>query len=390
MKFFPFSRFDGSARMTVAAVAALCLSACDDKPADEAKPAEESKPAEQPTEKTISLADSKEALFNKALYDMVQKVTNPTVCPKLNIEVQELHGLLETYYTALCKENGDAAERARVALMIAKTLRDLGLYDQAKPAYERAIADIETAQGDNYDKSAAYKGIAACLMVQNDNDGALEWYKKALEMDEAAFQAALPTKDGEQKNARELVKATVNLLDAYRDMGECQRFAGDSEGALATYEKGQEVINKFRGVSPEIAVSAVKLLSALGDYYNENGQLVKAHDKWVIAANNCQTLYAKISRVDTRDELSRCFNKLIPAIRMAEEKLNAKGKDNNEEVPAAAAEAAADIAQTEPLAPLPAPEVKSEAAPEPAPAAAPAKPQPAKPQPAKPNNKNRR
>lgn len=400
MKLFSFTCWNSPARLAVATAVALCLSACDDKPTDEAKPAET--PAEQPAEKAeqpaeqaapVSLADSKEALFNQALFVMGQKVTSPDLFPELNSEVKNMLEMLETYYTALCNENGDAAERARVALMIADTTRNLGAYAKAQTAYERALADIEAAPKDDYAKSAALSGLASCLLAQNKAGEALAWYEKALAVDEEIYKAVAPaegeTVEGDEVPAP-LAKAAANLLDSYRCMGDCQRFADDPETALTTYKKGQDVINAIKKLSPEMSVSFVKLLTVLGNLENANGKSKEALGAWVMAARICQALNANSPRLDIKAETKRCHDGLVPAIQSVAKKLQDEQEANGE---TAATEATADIAQTEPLAPLPeatpapAPEPAAAPAPEPAPAATPA---PVKPQPAKQNNKRRR
>lgn len=404
MKLFSFPRLNSPARLAVATVAALCLSACDDKPADEAKTAEQSAetpaetPAEQPAEKAeqpeeqaapVSLTDSKEALFNQALFVMAQKVTSPELFPEVNSEVKTMLEMLETYYTALCKENGDAAERARVALMIAKTTRDLSAYAKAQAAYERALADIEAAPKDDYAKSAALSGIGSCLLAQNKAEEALTWYEKALAVDEELYKAVAPaegeTVEGDEVPAP-LAKAAANLLDSYRCMGDCQNFNGDPEGALTTYKKGQDVINAIKKLSPDMSVSFVKLLTVMGNLENANGKSKEALGAWVMAARICQALNANSPRLDIKAETKRCHDGLVPAIQSVAKKLQDE-QDANGETTDAAAEATADIAQTEPLAPLP--EATPAPAPEPAAAPAPA-PAPVKPQPAKQNNKRRR
>lgn len=400
MKLFSFPRLNSPARLAVATVAALCLSACDDKPADEVKTAEQpaETPAEQPAEKAeqpeeqaapVSLADSKEALFNQSLFVMAQKVTSPELFPELNSEVKTMLEMLETYYTALCKENGDAAERARAALMIAKTTRDLSAYAKAQTAYERALADIEAAPKDDYAKSAALSGIGSCLLAQNKAEEALAWYEKALAVDEEIYKAVAPaegeTVEGDEVPAP-LAKAAANLLDSYRCMGDCQNFNGDPEGALATYKKGQDVINAIKKLSPEMSVSFVKLLTVLGNLENANGKSKEALGAWVMAARICQALNANSPRLDIKAETKRCHDGLVPAIQSVAKKLQDEQEANGETTDAAA-EATADIAQTEPLAPLP----EATPAPTPEPAAAPAPaPTPVKPQPAKQNNKRRR
>lgn len=400
MKLFSFPRLNSPARLAVATVAALCLSACDDKPADEAKPAEQpaETPAEQPAEKAeqpeeqaapVSLTDSKEALFNQALFVMAQKVTSPELFPEVNSEVKTMLEMLETYYTALCKENGDAAERARVALMIAKTTRDLSAYAKAQTAYERALADIEAAPKDDYAKSAALSGIGSCLLAQNKAEEALTWYEKALAVDEELYKAVAPaegeTVEGDEVPAP-LAKAAANLLDSYRCMGDCQNFNGDPEGALTTYKKGQDVINAIKKLSPDMSVSFVKLLTVMGNLENANGKSKEALGAWVMAARICQALNANSPRLDIKAETKRCHDGLVPAIQSVAKKLQDEQEANGETTDAAA-EATADIAQTEPLAPLP--EATPAPAPEPAAAPAPA-PAPVKPQPAKQNNKRRR
>lgn len=406
MKLFFFPRLNSPARMAVATVAALCLSACDDKPADVVKTAEQpaeqpaeapaARPAEETAEAPVSLADSKEALFKHALFTMAQKVTAPDLFPEMNGEVKTMLEMLDTYYTALCNEKGDAAERARVALMIAKTTRDLGAFAKAQAAYERALADIEAAPKDDYAKSAALSGIGSCLLAQNKAEEALTWYEKALAVDEEIYKAVAPA-EGEAVESDEvpapLAKAAANLLDSYRCMGDCQNYNGDPEGALTTYKKGQDVINALKKLSPEMSVSFVKLLTVLGNLENANGKSKEALGAWVMAARICQALNANSPRLDIKAETKRCHDALVPAIQSVAQKVKEEQEANGE---TAAAEASADIAQTEPLAPLPAAEPAPEPAAAPAPAAAPspaatpAKPQPTKPQPAKQNNKRRR
>lgn len=387
--------------MAVAAVAALtCLSACDDKdktdPAD--KPAET--PVEQPaatTEETLpSLAETQKALFDEALFKLAAKVTASDRYPELNSEVKNLLEMLESHYDALCRENGSVQDRARISLLIAQTTRDLGAYAKAQAAFEKAIADHEAQPAETKDSadgkralSAAYNGMGFCLLAQDKAADALTWYEKALMLDEGQYQVQVPA-EGEEPEGEvpaDLSRAAADVLDSYRCMGDCQRFAGEAEEAAETYRKGQDVVNQIKRLSPDMSIAYVKLLTAIGNLDNSNGKTKEAFGSWLLAAQICEKVNAASPRLDIKSETKRCHDALMPALQSVAAKLKEEQSD-------APAEQPSEGAQTEPISPLPeiaetTPAETPAATPAPAEAPAPAAaaPAPVKPQPAPQNHK---
>lgn len=400
--FFP-SRVSVRARMSIAALTALtCLCSCDDKdkPAPPAeKPAET--PAAQPEaqEPEPTAAETKDALFEEALYALSARITAPDRYPELNSEVKNLLELMSNHYSALCRENADVKERARLSLLIAQTTRDLGAYPKAQAAFEQALADLAALPDDakntadaKHRLSAAYNGMGFSLLAQGKAQEALTWYEKAMLSDEERILALAPA-EGEEIEGdvpADLGSAAADALDSYRCMGDCLRAAGDPEEAAETYKKGLELIGRLKKLSTDMSLSYIKLLTAIGNHNNANGKPREAFAAWLRAAQFCEQLNAASPRLDIKAETKRCHDALLPALQATAAKLKEEQHDD--------AEAATpdEGIQTEPLAPLPAAEAPAEpsAAVEPAPAAEPvaaAQPAaaPAKPQP-KPQQNNKR
>lgn len=389
--------------MGMAALTALaCLSSCDDekdKAAD--KPAEPQPAVQQPAEPqapAATAAETQKALFEEALYALASKVTATDRYPELNSEVKNLLEKMDNHYEALCRENAPIQERARLALLIAQTTRDLGAFPKAQTAFERALADMEAlpaadkeTDAAKHDLSAAYNGMAFCLLAQEKTQEAQTWYEKELQLDEERLLALAPA-EGEEIEGdvpEALSRAAADALDSYRCMGDCRRVAGDPEEAAETYKKGQEVVAKLKKLSPEMSIAYIKLLTATGNLFNSDGKTREAFSAWLLAAQICEKVNAASPRLDIKAETKRCHDALMPAIQAVVAKLK---EEQGEE---AAPEQPAEGAQTEPLAPLPeisdatpAAEPAPAVAATPAPAAAPTKPQP-KPQPNNKRNKRR-
>lgn len=394
--------------------ALVCLSSCDDKDKAEApasQPAAQTteQPAAQPAEALPTAAETRRALFDQAVYGMAAKVTAADRYPELNRDVKNFLEMLGNYYEALCRENGDVQERARLSLLMAQTTRDLGAYPKAQAAFERALADIEALSPEakataefKHSLSAVYNGMGSCLLAQNKGQEALGWYEKAVLSDEERILALAPA-EGEEIEGdvpAELSQAAADAVDSYRCMGDCLHLTGDTEEALETCKKGVELCQRLKRLSPDMSVSYIKLLTKIGDFYNAAGKTKEAFVTWRNAARMGETVFALQQRAqmnnlpfrpDVMVELKRCYASLMVALKAAAAKLN---EEAGEEAPA---EQGDEGIQTEPIAPLPevtatapaepaadaAPEpVAAAAAPAPAPAAAPA---PAKAQPQ--NNK---
>lgn len=358
-------------------LSALCFSACHDS--EQAVTPESAQPdpaaekaATEAAEAAVRREQAREDLYHEALYVLASKTTDVTLYPALNAEVKILLEKMEAYYSALEQTNESGVERANLSQLIAKTTLDLGAFAKAEELYKRAMNDY-TALPEEYRSSAegtrAYNelesGVGSCLLAQNKASDALPHYEKALDIAQRTYDACAPaeTPEGAQAPPPELSRAARDLIDSLRCLGDCQRYADDPEEARSTYLKGQEVAQKLKTLTPEMAISYVKLLTALGNLDNSYGRSKEACAEWVLAARICQQVNAANERLDVKFDTKRCFDALIPAIQSVQASLQAKEQpqepalDNN--------------AVTEPLSgelpPVEAPAVQ--VTPEPAPAA---------------------
>ena len=357
---------------------AICLSSCGEKEADtivsaeqpapavEAAPAEEAAP--EPAAPAVDqLAEAREALFQYAVYTLGQKVTSPEQFPQLNTMVKDMLEMLRTYYGELQKGE-PSVERARLALQIASTTRDLGAYAKAQGEYETALSEVESlpeAEKNTAEVqrllSSCHNGIGVCLLAQNKASEALSKYEAALAVDEAQYLAVAP-KEGEElpegEVAPALSRAATDMLDSYRCLGDCQRAVDDPEEAHATYTKGHELAQRLKRLSTDMSIAYVKLLTSLGNLDNSMGKSKEAMGSWVVAARICQSLNASSPKLEVKAETKRCFESLLPAIQSVGQQLQAeqgaaqqKGEEEKAAADAAAAEnAAAEKAAAERLA----------------------------------------
>lgn len=348
----------------------LCLSSCGEKeaestPAAEATPAEqpaaqeEPAPAPEPAPEADKLAETRDALFNYAVYTLAQKVTSPERFPELNSTVKDMLEMLSSYYTELQKGE-PSLERARLALQIAATTRDLGAFSKAYGEYETARKEVESlpaeVQGTTEAQrmlSSCFNGMGVCLLAQNKTTEALAQYEAALVIDEAQYQTVAP-KDGEELPEGEveagLSRAATDLLDSYRCLGDCQRAVDDPEEARTTYMKGQELAQRLKRLSSDMSISYVKLLTALGNLDNAMGKSQEAMGAWVMAAKICQSLNASSPKLDVKAETKRCFDALLPAIQSVGQKLQTEqdnAKKQADEAKAAEEQAAAAAQEAE-------------------------------------------
>lgn len=370
----PFSRASVLGMTALSALSLFALTSCDDKEQEQAKP-EEAVTAPAPEEPAVdTLAQAREALFNEALYELAQKVTDPAVFPELNEEVKVLLERMEAYYAELSKGEGGSMERTRLALQIADTLRDLASFQKGFDAYTRTMnefnalpEDIRTSADGQRCLSDIESGLGACLLAQNKVTDALPHYEAALATATAQFEAVAPAEDAEPKQGEvdpTLSRCATDYLDCIRCLGDCQRAADDPEEARTTYMKGQAAVTRLKVLSSSMSISYVKLLTALGNLDNSAGRAKEALTAWVTAANICKQLNNSSPRLDVKAETKRCYDALIPAIQAV-----AAGMQPAEQQPAAE-----NNAQTEPITPelkAAAAEAAQEAPAAPAPTAAP-------------------
>lgn len=372
MSFESLYRLSGQYVAILGMGTALFLSSCGEKeeqpaPVEQAAPAAAEQPAPEvaaepapaPEVAEDKLAETKEALFNYAVYTLAQKVSSPEKFPELNSTVKDMLEMLRDYYAELQK--GEACmERARLALQIASTTRDLGAYSKAQGEYENAQKEVELLPADVQGTpeaqrmlSACHNGVGVCLLAQNKAAEALQKYEAALAVDEAQYQAVAP-KEGEElpdgEVEEKLSRAASDLLDSYRCLGDCQRALDDPEEARTTYMKGQTLAQRLKRLSSDMSIAYVKLLTSLGNLDNSSGKTQDAMGAWVMAAKICQSLNASSPKLEVKAETKRCFDALLPAIQSVGQKLQAEqgeAQKKQEEEKAAAEQAAAAAAEAE-------------------------------------------
>ena len=343
----------------------VLLSSCGEKdaeaPASEPAPAPESATAvpEAPAPDVDKLAGTRDALFNFAVYSLAAKVTNPGAFPELNSMVKDMLEMMRSYYAEMQKGE-PCEERARLAVQIANTTRDLGAYSKAQGEYENALKEIESLPEELRKTpdcqrlvSSCQNGKGVCLLAQNKAGEALPCYEAALAVDEALYQAVAPAEgeklpEGEVNPA--LARAAADLLDSYRCLGDCHRAVDDPEEARTVYMKGQQLAQRLSRLAPNMSISYVKLLTALGNLDNAMGKPQEAMGAWVMAAKICQGLNGSSPKLEIKAETKRCFEALLPAIQSVGQKLQAEQQEaaaKAAEEKAAAEKAAAEQAAAE-------------------------------------------
>lgn len=363
MKFFRYFHTRHCCTALLSMASMLCLSSCEEKEAETTTeaPAEAPAPAPEPAPEpqVDKLAEAREALFNHAVYILGQKVSSPELFPELNSTVKDMLEMLQTYYAELQKGE-PSEERARLALQIASTTRDLGAYTKAQGEFENALAEAESLPEDIRNTPAVQRmlsscqnGIGLCLLNQNKTAEALQRYEAALVIDEALYQAVAP-KEGEELPAGDvepnLSRAATDLIDSYRCLGDCQRALDDPEEALATYTKGKELGERLKRLSSEMSIAYAKLLTSLGNLQNTMDKPQEAMGAWVMAARICQSLNASSPKLEVKAETKRCYEALVPAINAVAQKLQGDqqaAEQKAAEEKAAAEKAAAEAAEAE-------------------------------------------
>lgn len=361
MKFFRSKKYAHHGGAAVVAVAAaLCLSSCEEKEPETAPAAPVEKPAEPAAAPQVDmLAESRQALFEYAVYTLGKKVTSPETFPELNSIVKDMLEKMRAYYTELQKGE-PSEERARLALQIATTTRDLGAYSKAQAEFENALKEAESLPEELKKTpavqrmlSACNNGLGVCLLSQRKFAEALQRYEAALAVDEELFKAVAPADGaalppGEVEPA--ISRASTDLLDSYRCLGDCYRAMDDPEEARTTYAKGQAVAQQLKRLSSDMSIAYVKLLTALGNLDNSQGRTKGAMESWVMAAKICQSLNASSPKLDVKAETKRCFDALLPAIQSVSQAMKAEQEAQERraaEEKAAAEKAAAEAAAAE-------------------------------------------
>ncbi|MBR2313268.1 MAG: tetratricopeptide repeat protein [Akkermansia sp.] len=332
MTFSPRFNTSSSRLAAVLGIASLLgLSACNEKEAEAPAPVATEQPEAEaatpppaePAPATNMLEEARTALFNHAVYTLGQQVSSPDAFPELNHIVKDMLELMRSYYAELQKGE-PTEERARLAVQIANTTRDLGAFTKAEAEYDNALKELESLPEELRTKaenkrllSSCYNGLGVCALLQNKAAEALPRYEQALQIDEQQYKAvapaegtALPESDVDPVISR----AAADYMDSCRCLGDCQRAMGDVEEALTTYLKGDKMVQGLKRLSPEMSISYVKLLTSIGNLQNSQNHAGEALKAWTLAAQICQSVNASSPRLDIKAETKRCFDALLPAI----------------------------------------------------------------------------
>ena len=321
-----------STRRTVSMAAAglfslSFLASCGDEGPQAAQPAQKTEAAAPEAAATGSLAESRDALFNAAVYDLVLTISDNDAFPVFNTKARDFVELLSNYYDKLRAESKDARERVRAASALAKVLRNVGgAYPRAEAAYRDALkecqaltpAELDSPEG-QHTLSSINNGIASCLLMQGNNKEALQFYQAALKIDEAQFKA-VDMKEGDTISGKEAItalsRAVVEVVDSYRCLADCQLIGDDPEEALDTYKKGIEIAAKYQGQpTVEMAVSFSKIYTSYGNLEQRNGNSDKARQAWAIAANLCTAANNGTTDLLQKLETKRDYDALIEALK---------------------------------------------------------------------------
>ena len=328
MKTFHDTRVRRSLGLAAAGVISLAfLSSCgDDGPKDQSQ-APQGAPA---VSNGQTLQQSRDALFNAAVYDLVTTISDNDQFPVFNTKARDFVELLDKYCTELRANSKDQRERVRATHALAKVLRNVGgAYPRAEAAYREALKECQAlppeelaaAEG-QHTLSAINNGIASCLLMQGNNAEALKYYQEALKIDKALFDA-VDMKEGESISGKEAItalsSAVVEVVDSYRCLADCQLIGDDPEEAMDTYKKGIEIAAKYQGQpTVDMAISFSKIYTAYGNLEQKNGDAQKARQAWAIAAQLCTAANNGTADLLQKLETKRDYDALIEVLKVTQ------------------------------------------------------------------------
>lgn len=264
--------------------------------------------------------------MDKMVYDIGRRVGEQAGNPEWVEDVREMLDLLENYYRDMAPASEGKVERARLALRVAETMRDLTAYQKAQAAYEQAQKDFDalpeqeraSVEGMRL-QSSIYNGLGSCLLPLGKSAEALPCYEKALASDMALYEkvaASIPADETlpEGEVNPEVARAAADVLSSYRCLGECQLAVDDPEEARDTYGKGIEFAKKLDRLSPMMTLQYIRLQGALGNLESRCGRDREALAAWNQAASFCQRLYATSCPASFKVQVARYFESLKPSI----------------------------------------------------------------------------
>ena len=307
-----------------------CLSSCgDDGPKDAAAApaAQAGQTAAPAVSNAETLQQSRDALFNAAVYDLALTISDNDAFPVFNTKSRDFLELLNKYYTELRANSKDQRERVRAASALAKVLRNVGgAYPRAEAAYRDALTECQSlpkeelaAPEGQQTLSSINNGIASCLLMQGKNAEALKYYQEALKIDKAQFDA-VDMKEGESISGKDAItalsRAVVEVVDSYRCLADCQLIGDDPEEAMDTYKKGVEIAAKYQGQpTVEMAISFSKIYTSYGNLEQKNGDPQKARQAWAVAANLCTAANNGTTDLLQKLETKRDYDALIEVLK---------------------------------------------------------------------------
>lgn len=274
-----------------------------------------------------TLQQSRDALFNAAVYDLATTISDNATYPVFNTKARDFLELLDKYCADLRANSTDMRERVRAACALAKVIRNVGgAYERAEIAYRDALKEFQALTPQEIDSpegqhtlSSIHNGIASCLLYQNKSAEALQYYQEALKIDEAQFKA-VDMKEGDTISGKEAItalsRAVVEVVDSYRCLADCQLISDDPEEALDTYKKGIEIAAKYQGQpTVEMAVSFSKIYTSYANLEQKNGNTDKARQAWAVAANLCTAANNGTNDLLQKLETKRDYDALIEVLK---------------------------------------------------------------------------
>ncbi len=303
-----------------------------------AQPAQEKAAGETPA--VASVEEVEEELLDILIFDLGMRASELSSHPELNASVRNMLEKLENYYSVLSDELAGSERKLRLALRLADTIKNLGAWERANSAYQRALADYEAMPQGLRDKaecrrllSSIYNGMGFCALRRGNSSEAIDYYAKSNEIDTACFMQAAPEEsdvlpEGEQRER--YLQAAADLLFSIRCLGECQTVVQDVEEAREMYKRGatraEQVVTipaanastqraPLWGLSQDVSLQYVRLLVALGNLESSCSNAQEAFNNWLKAAQICELLTQRASSLIIRNKAAQILQGIVPQLR---------------------------------------------------------------------------
>ena len=283
-------------------------------------------------------SSAKDQLFEKLLFSNQALMCDYAANPIFTEPVRETLALMQEYYNSGEAKAG-SLERFKLAQAIAKTCLKLKAYARAEENYQTALSDYESLS--NEDKTLAkkelsnlYNGYASCLLVQEGKqDSAKEYYEKQLQLDKELFSIASTKVSGDapaSESVKAMQAAAANLASSYRCKGDCLVVTDELEEARDIYKKGIALAQGIKPVSSNIAFEYIELLTSLGNLESRCGKLKESVTAWASALKICEQIN-KQSKVDADKLRSKTYyERLKPLVENGVKQLKSEQEEAKE------------------------------------------------------------